>query len=66
VLVRPDGGAAAERPELDEAPALTGSPERIAAALRELADAGADEAILVADPITERTIRELGEALARV
>ena len=31
--------------------------------LRELADAGADEAILVCDPIGERSIRELGEAL---
>ncbi len=35
----------------------------IAAALRELADAGADEAILVVAPITERSIRALGEAL---
>jgi probable F420-dependent oxidoreductase len=30
--------------------------------LRELADAGADEAILVCDPITERTIHEVGAA----
>ena len=28
------------------------------------ADAGADELILVADPITERSIRELGEVVA--
>jgi probable F420-dependent oxidoreductase len=34
---------------------------RLAAHLRELAQAGADEAILVVDPITERSIRELGE-----
>jgi probable F420-dependent oxidoreductase len=39
------------------------SAERLAAALDELAEAGADEAILVADPITERSIRALGAAL---
>jgi alkanesulfonate monooxygenase SsuD/methylene tetrahydromethanopterin reductase-like flavin-dependent oxidoreductase (luciferase family) len=38
---------------------VEGSPERIAATLRELADAGADEAILVVSPIAERSIREL-------
>jgi probable F420-dependent oxidoreductase len=65
VLVRLAPGPQ-ERPELPEAPALTGPPERIAAALRELADAGADEAIVVADPITERSIRELGEVIARL
>ncbi|HEY7622209.1 MAG TPA: hypothetical protein VH834_20735 [Solirubrobacteraceae bacterium] len=43
---------------------LEGSPERIAAGLRELAQAGADEAILVVSPITERSIRALGDALA--
>jgi hypothetical protein len=32
--------------------------------LRELFEAGADEAILVVDPITERSIRELGEVVA--
>jgi probable F420-dependent oxidoreductase len=36
---------------------------RLAAHLRELADAGADEAILVVDPITEPSIRELGEVV---
>jgi probable F420-dependent oxidoreductase len=40
---------------------ITGPPDRIAAALRELAEAGADEIILVADPITEESIRELGD-----
>jgi probable F420-dependent oxidoreductase len=64
VLVRLGGGG--ERPHKDGAPALTGPPERIAAALRELADAGADEAILVADPITERSVHELGEVIARL
>jgi len=32
--------------------------------LRALADVGADEAVLVANPITEKSIRELGRALA--
>jgi probable F420-dependent oxidoreductase len=49
-----------------EAPPLEGTPEQIAARLRELANAGADEAILVASPITERSIRALGEVVARV
>jgi alkanesulfonate monooxygenase SsuD/methylene tetrahydromethanopterin reductase-like flavin-dependent oxidoreductase (luciferase family) len=65
VLVRA-GDAPRERPEAPEAPALTGPPERVARALGELADAGADEAILVVDPIDERSIRELGEVVARV
>jgi probable F420-dependent oxidoreductase len=55
-----------ERPARPEAPPLEGSPERIAAALREMAEAGADEVILVADPITERSIRELAEVVAIV
>ena len=37
---------------------------RIAAHLRELAEAGADEAILVVDPIDERSVRELAELAA--
>ena len=45
---------------------LEGSPERIAAGLRELAQAGADEAILVVSPITERSIRELAAVVALV
>jgi len=52
---------AGERP-LD-VPPLEGPPERIAAGLRAFAAAGADEAILVVSPITERSIRHLGEAL---
>jgi alkanesulfonate monooxygenase SsuD/methylene tetrahydromethanopterin reductase-like flavin-dependent oxidoreductase (luciferase family) len=55
-----------ERPVTPEAPPLEGSPERIAAALRELGEAGADEAILVASPITERSIRRLAEVVALV
>jgi hypothetical protein len=37
---------------------------RIAAGLRDLAAAGADEAIIVASPINERSVTALGEALA--
>jgi ethanolamine utilization protein EutP (predicted NTPase) len=36
----------------------------VAERLRELAEAGADEAILVVSPITERSVRELAAALA--
>jgi alkanesulfonate monooxygenase SsuD/methylene tetrahydromethanopterin reductase-like flavin-dependent oxidoreductase (luciferase family) len=61
VLVAP---SAEERPDRWEAPPLTGSMDRIAAGLRDLADAGADEAILVLSPITERSVRDLGRALA--
>jgi probable F420-dependent oxidoreductase len=42
---------------------LEGSMGRVASGLRDLAEAGADEAILVLSPITERSIRDLGEAL---
>jgi probable F420-dependent oxidoreductase len=54
--------ASAERPI--EAPPLEGTPEGIAERLRELGEAGADEAILVVTPITERSIRELAEVVA--
>jgi probable F420-dependent oxidoreductase len=60
VLVAPGG----ERQRSTDVPPLEGPPERIAAHLRELAEAGADEAILVADPITEWSIRGLAEAVA--
>jgi probable F420-dependent oxidoreductase len=61
VLVR--FGDAGERPD-DGTPALAGRPEEVGAGLRAFADAGADEAILVLDPITETTIRAMGGALA--
>jgi alkanesulfonate monooxygenase SsuD/methylene tetrahydromethanopterin reductase-like flavin-dependent oxidoreductase (luciferase family) len=54
---------ARERPAMPDAPAVRGDPERLASHLLALAEAGADEAILVADPITERSIRVLGPAL---
>ncbi|MGZ5338233.1 MAG: LLM class flavin-dependent oxidoreductase [Thermoleophilaceae bacterium] len=58
------GHEPAERPHLPEAPALTGAPDRMAATLREFGEAGADELILIADPITERAVRTLAEAVA--
>jgi probable F420-dependent oxidoreductase len=61
VLVAPEVG---ERPDRWDAPPVTGGMERISKAIRELAEAGADEAILVVTPITERSIRDLAEALA--
>ncbi len=59
-------GSGAGRPVAPDAPALSGSPDRIAATLKELGEAGADELILVVDPITERSVRELGEVVALV
>jgi probable F420-dependent oxidoreductase len=56
--------AANERPLRDAVPPLEGPPERLASALRDFADAGADEVILVADPITEGSIAALGQVLA--
>lgn len=52
-----------ERPVPDGVTPLEGPSDRIAAGLRALAEAGADEAILVASPIEDRTVRELGETL---
>ena len=45
---------------------VTGSTDAIAAHLRELGEAGADEVILVVDPITERTVRALGDVVAQI
>ena len=58
-----DGGSG-ERPH--DGPAIEGPPGHIADALRALAEAGADEAILVVDPITERSVRQLGDTLAEL
>jgi alkanesulfonate monooxygenase SsuD/methylene tetrahydromethanopterin reductase-like flavin-dependent oxidoreductase (luciferase family) len=57
---------AGERPLSDDSPPVEGGPADVAAFLRELADAGADEAILVASPISEASIRELGAALVEL
>jgi probable F420-dependent oxidoreductase len=48
----------------EDLPPAEGPPERIAGHLRALADAGADEAVIVVHPIAERSIRELGAVLA--
>jgi alkanesulfonate monooxygenase SsuD/methylene tetrahydromethanopterin reductase-like flavin-dependent oxidoreductase (luciferase family) len=55
--------AAGERPRSDDAPPLTGAPQAIARSLHDLAEAGADEAILVLDPISEASVRECGRVL---
>lgn len=58
------GPSANERPVDLAAPALTGSIDAIAASLREIIEAGADELIVVADPIDERSIRALGDVVS--
>lgn len=55
--------SADERPIDPACPPLEGTPQRIAEGLRAMADAGADEVILVVTPITESSIRDLGEVL---
>ena len=55
---------AGERALVEKAPPLDGAPEAVSTFLRDLATAGADEAILVASPINESSIRLLGQALA--
>jgi probable F420-dependent oxidoreductase len=52
-----------ERPVDPECPPLEGSAERIANGLLAMADAGADEVILVVTPITAASIEALGESL---
>jgi alkanesulfonate monooxygenase SsuD/methylene tetrahydromethanopterin reductase-like flavin-dependent oxidoreductase (luciferase family) len=59
VFAAVDGGAG-ERPH--DVPPV--QPAALAAHLQGLADAGADEAILVVDPISERSVRTLDAALA--
>lgn len=56
--------SAGERPIPEGCPPLEGSVEAIADGLRSMAEAGADEAILVVSPITESSIRDLAETLA--
>jgi alkanesulfonate monooxygenase SsuD/methylene tetrahydromethanopterin reductase-like flavin-dependent oxidoreductase (luciferase family) len=53
-----------DRPHDHDAPPLTGSPDAIADALHAFHEAGVDEAILVASPITEASIRTLGATVA--
>jgi probable F420-dependent oxidoreductase len=65
VLVEPDDlerGSGDRRVEAGVRP-LRGGPGEIATGLRAMAEAGADEVILVASPINESSIRALGAAL---
>lgn len=61
VLVAPDGPTGA-RP--GDHPPVTGDEAAIARALRAFGEAGADEVIVVADPIDEATVRRIGGAVA--
>jgi probable F420-dependent oxidoreductase len=60
------GDRAVERPDVPGVTPLAGSAPEIAAGLQAMGEAGADEVILVCDPITEDSIRTLGEVVARV
>ena len=57
-------GSDEEHGRTPDAPPLEGPASEIASRLSEFAEAGADEAILVVSPITERSIRQLGVVLA--
>ena len=57
------GSLARTRPRDAKAHPLEGNADHLAGDLRDLAAAGADEAILVIDPITEETIRQCGGML---
>jgi alkanesulfonate monooxygenase SsuD/methylene tetrahydromethanopterin reductase-like flavin-dependent oxidoreductase (luciferase family) len=61
MLVQLDGLPVERRPEGMDAV----EQSRFAAHIEELGEAGADEVIVVASPITERSIRTLGELLPR-
>jgi probable F420-dependent oxidoreductase len=57
---------ASERPVPDHVSPIDGPPGAMVRRLRALADAGADEAILVLGPITEGSIRSLGDVVAEL
>jgi len=64
VLVRlGDGG---EREDVEGVTPLEGSSDEIGAGLRAVVEAGADELILVLDPINETSIRTLGDIVRRL
>ncbi|MCI0635672.1 MAG: LLM class flavin-dependent oxidoreductase [Actinobacteria bacterium] len=63
VVLDPHAG---EREIPDGVVPLEGSMDDIADGIRALSDAGADEIVLVLSPITERSIRDLGEMFARL
>jgi probable F420-dependent oxidoreductase len=58
--------AAGEREVREGVMPLEGSMDKIADGIRSLAEAGADEIVLVLSPITERSIRDLGEMFTRL
>jgi probable F420-dependent oxidoreductase len=60
VVLDPHAG---ERRVPDGVDAIVGDASSIARRLRELTDGGADEIVVVASPITERSIRALGEVV---
>ena len=64
VLFVDAGGGRDERPHAAGAPPIGGSAAQVAARLAEFHDAGVDEAILALNPITEASIRFLGEVAA--
>jgi probable F420-dependent oxidoreductase len=64
VLVQLDGGGD-RRVDAGVTP-VRGTDAEIGAGLRALAEAGADELILVADPITEHSVRRLGSIVAEL
>jgi alkanesulfonate monooxygenase SsuD/methylene tetrahydromethanopterin reductase-like flavin-dependent oxidoreductase (luciferase family) len=59
-------GAGPERTNTHDAPPLEGPPRQIGARLSEFAGAGADELILVVNPISGRSLRKLDEVLQLV
>ena len=56
----------AERPDEPGVAPLKGDASAVAAGIRAMADAGADEVILVCDPITVSSVASLGRAIAAV
>jgi len=62
VLVRTDP-ASMERPLGEELPPVEGSASEIVAQLAKFAAAGADEIIVIANPINERAVMEIGALL---
>ncbi len=58
------GDVGVERPAAPDVTPLGGSLDEIAHGMRAMADAGADEVIIVCDPITEPSIAHLGEMLS--
>ena len=63
LLRRGEGG---ERRSEDHVRPLSGDRNEVGAGLRALVEAGADEVIVVLDPITEETIREVGAIVSDV